>query len=242
MYCSLEDAFPSIPDTPNIGTKERRKKRSKSSFFDTKLSPPEPAVIEPDRPAHRQLPPAELLGAGPTKNEDSSSISQMLNAFDYQGPYFPHPNEDVKKSDVYQLEPNWTKVFQSDSAPSWIKDRMASRDTEVPLTPAPWLDAQPTLWQQVPSSLQGDPILKQAEVTATAHLDTMQQKLDAMFRKLDDIEHSRSETNHIEIILFILGGIFLLLMLDLLVKQGTQAALMVTAAGGSLLHKGNVLW
>jgi hypothetical protein len=249
-YSTLEEAYNFAPAIP----KERRKKRSSSSKFfggctaegfeNPRLPPPEPTVIEPDRPAHRRLPPAELLGGGPTENDKSSSISEMLNAFDsdYSSKdYFVHPNSDIKSDDVYRLEPDWTKQFDGGDPPSWIRDRMASREAEVPLTPSPWLDGGSTLWQRIPASRQGDPVLKQAEYQATDRYDELQRKLDSMFQKLETIDQTRSESNHIEIIMFVLGGVFLLFMLDMLVKQGTQATILLAAAGGGTVMNGGFL-
>lgn len=250
--CSIEEAFQTIqgiessPATsrPHERRKDRERRRVKEAFSgsNVRLPPPEPSVIEPDRPAHQRLPPAELLGGGPTENSESNSISQMLNAFDTEQ-YFPHPHSDNQQEGLYELGQDWTKAFQGDSVPSWIRDRMSQRVAEVPLKPSPWMDGAPTLWKTVPSTMQGDPILKQAEIKTTSQLDTMQQKLDSMFAKLDSLEQTRLETTHIEIILFILGGIFLIFMLDLLVKQGMQASFMMAGAMGThFIHKGGNLW
>ncbi len=244
--CSIEEAFQTFEerDSPAPSRSrekkksERRKLKEAFSNANIRLPPPEPSVIEPDRPAHRQLPPAELLGGGPTENRESTSISQMLNAFDSE-PYFPHPHEDNQQQGLYELGQDWLKAFQTDSAPSWIKERLAPREAEVPLVPSPWMDGAPTLWKKVPSQLQGDPILKEAEIQNTAQLDEMQRKLDSMFQKLDQLEQSRAETNHTEIILFVLGGVFLVFLLDLLVRQGMQATVLVAGAiGGGFAQKG----
>lgn len=241
---SLDEAYyPAFPQ------KERRKKRRSEGFENPRLPPPEPSVIEPDRPAHRRLPPAELLGGGPTEYT-STPPSQMLNAYDVdtQSPnYFPHPNNDVKNGDFYMLGQDWTKQFDGASVPDWIKQRMASKEAEIPLVPSPWMDGGPTLWKQIPAQHQGrdqgyrlaqprdqvyDPMLLEAEEKATRQFDQLQTRLDSMFEKLSSMETSRSQSNHIEILMFVLGGIFLLLMLDLLVKQGTRATMLVAAAGG----------
>jgi hypothetical protein len=244
--CSLDEAYGGI--IAPVRDRKRKKDRSRVLFHETeaftnpeptlggqrpRLPPPEPEVIEPDRPAHRRLPPAELLGGGPTENIQSSSVSQMLNAFDSES-YFPHPHADTSDRNMYMLEPDWSKQFTGEDVPEWMKDRMASRDAEVPLTPSPWLDGGSTLWQRIPSFKQGDPVLKEATVAADSRLDDLQRKFDSMFQKLEDIDRSRAESNHIEILMFVLGGVFLLLMLDMLVKQGTQATMLVAAAGGMM--------
>jgi len=275
MYCSLSEAFQSSSVIPDFSQQsqsqqqKRRKKRTIRSMLEgfqnegvsgsgnsgtntqhrARLPPPEPLVIEPDRPAHRPLPEAELLGQqGPAEFTESSSYSAMLGAMDYDmDSYFPHPNEDVKSEDVYLLEPDWTKPFGGGEMPSWIKERMASKDAEVPLQAAPWMDGAPTLWQKVPAR-RGAPA--PAPVPATVEpdrLDAFQQdinrKLEAMFSKLEAMDRGRSESAHIEIILFVLGGIFLLLLVDMLVKQGTQATMMLAAtAGGGFLGRPVMSW
>jgi hypothetical protein len=244
--CSLEEAFTSFTDTsrnedqgPANGSpslfaldadKKRRKKRR------AVLPPPEPMVIEPDRPANRPLPPGELLGGSPTSNSQSSSESEMLNAFE-TADYFPHPAQDVVDKNVYQLEPDWATVFNDTSTPDWIKNRMPNRENEAPLIPSPWLDGQSTLWQKIGKNEKTQADLKGAEVAAESRLDDLQRKLDKMFNKLEQMEVTKSESNLLEILLFVLGGIFLILILDILVKQGTQASMIIAAAGGGNLYK-----
>lgn len=241
---SLEEAFGNWGEEPRNDTqtmnsgmdasflnKKRKKRRA--------VLPPEPAVIEPDRPANRPLPVAELLGGS---NTESTSISEMLNAAE-SASYFPHPSVDMKDENVYKLEPDWAKAFNDDSAPAWIKERMPQRNSEAPLVPSPWLDGANTLWQKIPDTMRTTPGLHAAETAASGRIDDLQKKLDSMFQKLNELETTRSESNHIEIILFVLGGIFLLLLLDILVKQGTHAAAYVGQAGLSQgvfggLHEG----
>jgi len=219
---SLEEAFGDWgSEEPRNEAKKRKKRRAQL--------PPEPTVIEPDRPAHKQLPPAELLGGSPSANSETTSISEMLNAAESSN-YFPAPSVDMKDESVYRLEPDWAKAFNDDSAPSWIKERMPQRNAEAPLIPSPWLDGANTLWQKIPDTMANQKGLKDAEIASTSRIDDLQKRLDAMFKKLNDLETTRAESNHIEIILFVLGGIFLLLLLDILVKQGTQAAAYVGQA------------
>jgi len=138
--CSLEEAFSSFTDTSRNedqgslfkldAEKKHRKKRRAT------LPPPEPQVIEPDRPAHRPLPPGELLGGAPTSNTKNGSESEMLNAFE-SADYFPHPSKDVVDKNVYNLEPDWATAFNDTSVPDWIKNRMPHRENEAPLIPSP---------------------------------------------------------------------------------------------------------
>ena len=59
MFWQNDDGTRSAPPIESAEGRRRKKKRRQ-------LLPPQPAVIEPDRPAHRPLPPAELLGGGVT--------------------------------------------------------------------------------------------------------------------------------------------------------------------------------
>jgi hypothetical protein len=235
--CSLEEAFTTFSEIPSRsgGAGGEHKKRKKRAH----LPPPEPTVIEPDRPAHRPLPPAEILGGGATEYTDTP-MSATLNALD-TAPHFPHPAPETEDPNMYNLEPDWAKVFNDSSAPQWIKDRMPNRAAESPLIPAPWMDSAPTLWQRVPAALANEPGLAAAEEAAESRLESMQKRLESMFQKLEDLEQTRSESQHMEIILFVLGGIFLIFLIDLLVKQGTQASLLLAAAGGSHLIGGDAM-
>ena len=114
---------------------------------------------------------------------------------------------------------------------------MPHRENEAPLIPSPWLDGQSTLWQNISKNDRRQADLKGAEIAAETRLDDLQRKLDSMFHKLEQMEVTKSESNLLEILLFVLGGIFLILILDILVKQGTQATMMIAAAGGAQSYK-----
>lgn len=224
--------------SPFGGERRRKKKR--------RALPPEPAVIEPDRPSHRPLPPAELL-TGTPEEYTNPDPSPMLGGYDIDTS-FPHPSSDIADDKVYNLEPDWAKPFNDTSAPDWIKERMPKRDAETPLIPSPWLDGQPSLWQSVPDGLKTQFDLGGARNMLRGSMeeraDALERRLNSMFTKLDDLEAGRLANNHMEILMFILGGFFLLLLLDLIVKQGTQASVLLAAAGGRALYGGGrgLLW
>lgn len=232
--CSVEEAYSMFWQNddsarqPPEGTDGRRRKKKRRA-----LMPPEPAVIEPDRPAHRPLPPAELLG-GSVDEYTETPPSAMLNAYD-TADHFTHPSSDIEDSSVYNLEPDWAKPFNSTSAPDWIKERMPKRDAETPLVPSPWIDGQPSLWQSVPDGLRTQFNLGGARTAAEERADELERRLNSMFAKLDDMESGRIANNHMEILMFILGGFLLLFLIDLIVKQGTQATVLLAAAGGRSL-------
>jgi hypothetical protein len=243
--CSLEEAFQTISESrnddllanPGMGLQasnstsqedsdiqEKKKKKEKKRRAPM---PPSEEVVEPDRPAHKPRPLPERLGVDHSK--ESKSITQMLDAVQ-SADLFPHPATDSMNANAYLLEPNWASSFHDTSAPDWIKSRMPQRHVEAPLVPSAWVDGGPTLWKKVPEKQQEQVDLDVAERKVDRNIDDLQRKFDIMFKKLEELEHVRTESQHLEIILFVLGGIFILLLLDLLVKQGTQAMVLIGGA------------
>jgi hypothetical protein len=258
-YCTLEEAFQtSMSDSvlppmrqqseePGRGEKGRTKSKTKRR---STLPPQEPSVIEPDRPAHREKPAAELLGGTAPRNEHTTSISSyLIGAADPGEDYFPYPSgggdNEPGFDKSFMLEPNWYEQFQ---------DRMPSPNTETPPLPGAEVDGYSTLYQRVPSPASRtastranvisaqSPQLGQPNTMAASAVNVVQQsnpalqytgsssndsdlrkRIDEIFHKLDTLEISRTESNHSEIILFVMTGIFVLLMLDLLLKQGCRA-------------------
>lgn len=241
-YCTLEEAFQTsisdnvlppmrqqtIEEPSSRGEKGRMKsKKHKRSA----LPPQEPSVVEPDRPAHRPKQAAELLGGGSPGTDASTSLSSyLIGAPDPNEDYFPFPAEDNENDPgfdkQFMLEPNWYEQFQQ---------RMPNPKSETPQFPGASVDGYNTLYKKVPlpkrrddemrnlvlpEDRPGKPVEVMASVTQDADL---RKRIDELFQKIDNLEISRSESNHSEIILFVMTGIFVLLMLDLLLKQGSRA-------------------
>lgn len=244
--CSVEEAYSMFwqnsEDTRSGegGASEGNRRKKKRRL------PPEPSVIDPDRPSVRPMPPAELLGGNGGSGMDSNWMSEPATAnLHTVKEHFAHPSSDVDDSTVYKLEPDWATPFNQASAPDWIKERMPKRDAETPLIPSPWLDGQPSLWQSVPDSLRTQFNLGGARTAGEERADALERRLNAMFARLDDMESGRLANNHMEILMFFLGGLVLILLLDLIVKQGTQASVLLAAAGGRSLFSGGargLLW
>ena len=262
--CSLEDAFqPFVASAPaGLMNQQPRNKEApfgdkraqvvaNSDFFDqsekkqrrkrrTMVVPDEPLVVEPDRPANRPLPPAEVLGGKPT-SYTSTPPSQMLNALE-TADYFPHPTGDTADKNMYTLGPDWATAFEGVPAPDWSvakppKQTSPLTQGKIPLRQGPaWMDGMPTLWEKVPNQ-QAPYETLDLEGHSGNRLDNFQHKLDKMFKKLEQLEGAKTENNMLEVLLFVLGGIFLILIIDILVKQGTQASLFIAAAGGGQLYK-----
>lgn len=230
MYCSIQEAFETSTPAPAPSKKSKRLKRSEPSF-----------TPDPDRPSN--MPPAsvEKVGGG------GHSYSNLLSAIDTDQSYFPNPSMDSTDPNTYMLESDWTKQFDGPSLPPWIKERVAAKEAEIPLKPS-WMDGEATLWQKIPAAYMPSPAPAPSIAEFPTHIypdlderflqfeSKLESKLDQLFSKLGELDARKTESNHVEIILFIIGGLFIILMLDILVKQGTKACLMLAAAGGTSLN------
>lgn len=262
-YCTLEEAFQTsisesvLPplrqqqfDEPAKGEKGRMKpRRAKRS----PLPPQEPSVIEPDRPAHRYKEPAELLGQQPQNNNSTSISSYLIGVADPGEDYFPYPNgggDEPGFDKSFMLDPNWNDQFI---------DRVPSPRTETPPLPGASVDGYSTLYQRIPppqsksdekrGMVSEEEVRSQhnpttligaaaASTPASSMTPDLQKRIDDIFSKIDMLEISRSESNHSEIILFVMTGIFVLLMLDLLLKQGCKALGSIASAAAVAPHHG----
>jgi hypothetical protein len=203
--CSLEEAFPSTD-----GGDSKKKKSKKRPLL------PPPEQDPSDRSSAPPAPPA------PRESEDWKPPSDSPASWT---DFASAPDPDYFHPDSYMLKaPEWANH-------DWIRSNLPGKGTELE-TPQPWFDSAPTLWQNIPKDWRGGETRDAGSLLQFNRLDELQSRIDSLFARLESTEHTRTESNHTEVILFILGGLFLLLILDLLVKQGTQASLWVAAANG----------
>jgi len=225
--CSLDEAYAPFSDPPVVAERKQKKKK-RYVLPPPEGSTPSFASSDPDRPAFRRKVPGELLSS--EGFQDAPTPSPMLNASPPTPTpsYFPTPSPDSDDPSVYNLDPQWAQMFTGSSAPAWMKDRMPDRAADIPLIPSAWVDGQPTLWEDVnPGSVLD---IKGAQTLADRRVDALQKKLDGLFAKLEDIDAQKSKGTHLELIMFVFGGFFLLLLLDLLVKQGMSATIAMSNA------------
>lgn len=256
--CSIEEAFEtSMPEMLTAtssrndtipGSSKSERSKTKKQKRQALLPPPEPKVIEPDRPAHQPKPDAEILSGSPVENIDSSSPSLMLNAFAAPGEdHFPYPTFEHDDKNMFMLEPNWASQFiNNDSQTKAISRNIPNISADGGTSyPSPLLDGAPTLWQQIPpTGWTGKQRVPEAGHTFPAFggpgSEQLKTKIDQLFERLQALEIAREESSHIEMILFVLGGVFLLFMLDLIVKQGMKTTILMAAAGGSYVARRNL--
>jgi hypothetical protein len=169
-------------------------------------------VTDGDEPKKRKSKKRPLLPP-PEQDPDRSSTPPVATVSESPASWSEFasaPDPDYFHPDTYMLK-----------APNWA-EQDAVRNVA---TPQPWFDMAPTLWQNIPKDWTGTESPNVPPIQQYNRLDELQNRIDSLFARLEATEHVRSESNHTEVILFILGGLFLLLILDLLVKQGTQASI-----------------
>lgn len=236
--CSLKEAFetqgyedpgfaPLYSTNTEAPVAERKKKRRRRL-----LPPPEPALVDPDRPANRPPEPVADFIEEKARLTEPFDASLLTAPTEDDSSYFPHPSSDVDNATVYRLEPDWAKVFDV-STPQWIKDRIPPANVASPLTPSPWTDGAATLWQSVPGTLRKD--VGPGPGAQESRYDDLARRLDRLDGLFADLEMSRTQSNHLELIMFVLAGLFLILLLDLLVKQGTAATLALAGVNGGVV-------
>jgi hypothetical protein len=162
----------------------------------------------------------------PDREEWSPPSEQQASWTDFAAA----PDPDYFHPDSYMLKaPEWTDQ-------DWIQKKLPEKNTELAPTPQPWFDSAPTLWQNIPTDWKGGETRDAGSMQQFNRLDELQSRIDSLFARLQETDRVRSESNHTEVILFILGGLFLLLIIDLLVKQGTTISLAAAANHTSFLN------
>jgi hypothetical protein len=173
------------------------------------------------------LPPPEQEPARPPPPVQEETWTPPSEASASWTDFAAAPDPDYFHPDSYMLKaPEWAEH-------DWIQANLPGKNTELAPTPQPWFDSAPTLWQNIPTDWRGGERRDAGSSPQFNRFDEMQSRIDSLFARLESTERGRSESNHTEVILFILGGLFLLLILDLLVKQGTQVSLWMAHTNGS---------
>jgi hypothetical protein len=240
-FASLQDAFPQSP----LGTEEHKKKKSRKSKegFQAYELPPTDA----DRPALKRLdevPPMQRVQAEAVEDtylDESTKFQKRMTVNNSLPPPrsttrletssskmpsffgaepFTNPSEDVMAPfnnhvdhpNGYMLDADFTKSFDQSGF---------GKSTGVPL-PTPELRHR---WKPLSVDRIDTAYTNSAKSSQFAGLDTseyaaMKNKIDALMARLDDIENRSAGANpQLEMLSFIMTGLFLMFALDLAVRK-----------------------
>jgi hypothetical protein len=123
----------------------------------------------------------------------------------------------------YLMEPNFTSAFTSlnpGTGSSVASLPVPSvRDIWKPLTPS---GADTSFFKQLPPP-GGEYVTTNGRETQDTDYRSMAKKIDTILSRLDDIQRGPSaEQSQKEILLFVSSGVFVLFLMDLLVRKGTS--------------------
>jgi hypothetical protein len=238
-FASLEDAF------PQMEKKEKRNHKRKDGFQAYELPP-----TDPDRPAVKrmqEIPPINI-SSNSQENEflDQSAIFSKRMTVNNSLPKpkslikieqasdtpsffgaepFSNPSEDslalyhgnVNKSNGYMLEADFTKSFEN-------AGYSKSTGTSLP-TPELRQRWKPMSVDRIDTSFTdtGSSRGLQFEGLSTDDIQAMRSKIDVLMARLDDLENrAEGASPQLEMLSFIMTGLFLMFALDLTVRKVSQ--------------------
>jgi len=229
-FASLQDAFPQVETS-----KEKRRSKKKEGFQAYELPP-----TDPDRPAVKRMPEVPPVGDQDTYMDQASifqakttvnnalpeprstiKLEQANNLPTFFGAEpFSNPGEDtmavfnshVDHPNGYMLDSDFTKSFDE---PGFGK----SAGTPVP-TPELRQRWKPLSVDRIDTAFTGTEKGAQFHGLSTDDIRAMHTKIEALMSRLDDLE-SRSEgaNPQLEMLSFIMTGLFLMFVLDLTVRK-----------------------
>uniref|UniRef100_A0A6C0DJ64 Uncharacterized protein n=1 Tax=viral metagenome TaxID=1070528 RepID=A0A6C0DJ64_9ZZZZ len=235
-FASLQDAFPQVENS-----KEKRRSKKKEGFQAYELPP-----TDPDRPAVKrmmEIPPVgrEAFADANTENQflDQSSqfakkssvnnslppprsvlkleqASSMPSFFGAEP--FSNPSEDSmavfnrNPTNSYMLDADFTKSFDE---PGFGK----SSGAPVP-TPELRQRWKPLSVDRIDTSFTDTEKSSQFHGLSTEDINAMKSKIDMLMARLDDLENRAEGANpQLEMLSFIMTGLFLMFVLDLTVRK-----------------------
>ena len=240
-FASLQDAFPQIG---NADEKKKKTRKSVDGFQAYELPP-----TDADRPAVKRLEELSPLGSGqaqeiPDEYLDASTSFQKKMTVNNSLPpprstikinteptpsffgaeAFTNPNDDVMapfnmqvdNPNGYMLDADFTKSFDQKGA-----DKAAGGSLPVPELRQRW---KPLSSDRVSSSFVDTSYRKSDEIHGfdMGDMASMRAKIDSLMARLDDIEHRAEGANpQLEMLSFIMTGLFLMFILDISVRKTT---------------------
>jgi hypothetical protein len=248
-YCSLDDAFPAADGAPSPGCmndqaarqarkEERRKmKRCKQDPDRQQYGKlPEVPPMNPNTGLTEHTP-----SYAPQSEMDSQSWSmqpfeQMVPLPGKEGfvgqdnsqptmgsrkKYFGADPDDnyatyAPEQSNFQLEPNFLASFEQTGVNKASALPMPSANNYwKPITPS----GQTSFIESLPPP--GGRYYSQKSQKGDVSMEEMMKRMDMLFARLDDLNSTTPEQMTSELLMFISSGIFVLFMMDLLVKKGS---------------------
>ena len=219
-YCALDDAFQSIGAPPGCindsaakaARKEERRKarRCKSAdpqnTYDIPSMKPAVGLREQVTPDLEQIIPNEIQKELPRNIQNQSQV-KYPGTSSWFGASIDESNEPfadyVPNSENYRLQPDFLSSFEQTGV---------SKAGSLPNTSM--------FWKPVTNGVQ-TAFTEPIEHSESISNNDIMKRLDKLWARLDDMNIASPEQITSEILMFISSGIFVLFMMDLLVKKGS---------------------
>lgn len=224
-YASIEDAF------PQLEKKDKRRHKKKEGFQAYELPP-----TDPDRPAVERMPEVPPINTQ-ADDEYTDERSKQLKKFTLNNSLpapvsisasakpsffgaepFTNPSEDtialyngnVAKQSGYMLDADFTKSFEESGF-----GKSAGKMVPTPELRQRW---KPLSTDRIESAFTNESGAK--EELLNIDIQTLRSKIDTLMARLDDLENKSESVNpQLEMLSFIMTGLFLMFALDLTVKK-----------------------
>ena len=232
-FASIEDAFPQVENS-----KEKRRHKKKEGFQAYELPP-----TDPDRPAVKRMLEIPPINTRPTDEEDAyldesskfmkrTTVNNSLPSPKIMGikptstpsffgaEPFSNPGEDSlaiynsnpHKQSAYMLEADFTKTFEETGF-----GKSAGKMVPTPELRQRW---KPMSADRIDSSFTDNSRGSSFEGLSSEDFLAMRSKIDTLMARLDDLENRAEGANpQLEMLSFIMTGLFLMFALDLTVKK-----------------------
>jgi len=228
-YASIEDAF------PQLEKKEKRRHKKKEGFQAYELPP-----TDPDRPAVERMPEIPPINTLPSDDDEYfDERSKQLKKFTVNNSLppptsianqatptpsffgaepFSNPSEDtialyngnVAKQSGYMLDADFTKSFEETGF-----GKSAGKMVPTPELRQRW---KPLSTDRIETAFTNESGAKEALLNID--IQTLRSKIDTLMARLDDLENKTDSVNpQLEMLSFIMTGLFLMFALDLTVKK-----------------------
>uniref|UniRef100_A0A6C0APC4 Uncharacterized protein n=1 Tax=viral metagenome TaxID=1070528 RepID=A0A6C0APC4_9ZZZZ len=235
-FASIEDAFPQDAFPQSEKSKEKRRHKKKEGFQAYELPP-----TDADRPAVKrmlEIPPINTIPSEEDEYLDESSkqlkkatvnnslppprssFTQNSSTPSFFGAEpFSNPSEDMHaiynsnthKQSGYMLEADFTKSFEESGF-----GKSAGKMVPTPELRQRW---KPLSAERIDSSFTNDS-KGHFEGLSSHDILAMRSKIDTLMARLDDLESRAEGANpQLEMLSFIMTGLFLMFALDLTVKK-----------------------
>lgn len=247
-YASLQDAFPSLGNDTN---KKKKERPSKEGFQAYEMPP-----TDADRPAVKRMMEIPPLASKAQVGEDSlDGFSDESTRFQkrmtvnnslpspasmkpikkddtpafFGAEAFTNPNDDnmapfsghVNQSNGYMLDADFTKSFDQPGL-----EKSAGSSLPVPELRHRW---KPLSSDRVETAYTDHSSRKNDQFNGfdIGDMSAMKAKIDALMARLDDLENRAGGSNpQLEMLSFIMTGLFLMFILDISVRKSTGMRLM----------------